>query len=177
MHMNERKYFLLLAGLVLAFWSTSGLAAETKVKKNDRIIFLGDSITQAGDQAGGFVTLVREAVAKRHPDLKIEIIGAGIGGNKVGDLLARLDRDVIQKKPTKVIVYIGINDVWGLPAGGGTPNKEFGSGLRRVVNQIQATGAEGTAGIVGGDHHAQSKSVEDLKPVNVLAQEVAALGC
>ena len=176
MHMNERKYFLLLAGLVLAFWSTSGLAAETKVKKNDRIIFLGDSITQAGDQAGGFVTLVREAVAKRHPDLKIEIIGAGIGGNKIGDLLARLDRDVIQKKPTKVIVYIGINDVWGLPAGGGTPNKEFGSGLRRVVNQIQATGAEVvlcTASVIGEKTNGSNELDEELDKYCEITRQVA----
>lgn len=42
-------------------------------------------------------------------------------------------------------------------------------GRETGIGGLQATVAEGTAGIVGGDHHAQPKSVEDLKPVNILA--------
>jgi len=37
----------------------------------------------------------------------IEIIGAGVGGNKVPDLQARIEKDVLAKKPTIVVVYIG----------------------------------------------------------------------
>ena len=68
-------------------------AADEPLKKGERVVFLGDSITQAGAGAGGYVTLAKEALAKKYPNLGIEVIGAGISGNRVPDLEARLDRD------------------------------------------------------------------------------------
>src|SRR4051812_45588829 len=92
-----------------------GLAAMTAVlltvgtsrgelKKGDRVVFLGDSITQAGAGPGGYVTLVREKLDQEHQDLDVEVIGAGISGNKVPDLEKRLERDVLAKKPTLVVI-------------------------------------------------------------------------
>src|SRR5690349_23688471 len=79
------------------------------LKKGDRIVFLGDSITQQGAGPKGYVTLIRKELEEKHPDLNAEVIGAGISGNKVPDLQRRLDKDVLQKKPTVVVIYIGIN--------------------------------------------------------------------
>ena len=107
----------------------------------ERIVFLGDSITQGGDRPGGYVTLVREAVAAALPDKGVEVLGAGISGNKVPDLEKRLDRDVLEKKPTTVVVYIGINDVWHSQRGQGTPKDAFEKGLRSLVERIRAAGA------------------------------------
>ena len=53
---------------------------------NQRIVFLGDSITQAGNRPGGYVAIVRDEIKKSFPDHSIEVIGAGISGNKVPDL-------------------------------------------------------------------------------------------
>ncbi len=61
---------------------------------------------------GYVVAYLREQLRARYPDLGIEIIGAGISGNRVSDLHRRLVKDVIEKKPTIVVIYIGINDVW-----------------------------------------------------------------
>src|SRR5258708_18554969 len=104
----------------------SAFAADPGItlKKGDRIIFLGDSITQAGVGEKGYVTLIKNTLAEKHKDLGIEVIGAGISGNKVPDLQKRLQKDVLDKKPTIVVIYIGINDVWhgeNDPAKG-TPN-------------------------------------------------------
>jgi len=110
-------------------------------EQGERIVFLGDSITEAGNQPGGYVSLVRDELASRYPALGIEVIGAGISGNKVPDLEARLDRDVLARKPTTVIIYIGINDVWHSLQGGGTPKETFEKGLRSVVDRIRAGGA------------------------------------
>lgn len=106
----------------------------------ERIVFLGDSITQGGDRPGGYVTLVREAIASALPDKGVEVLGAGISGNKVPDLEKRLDRDVLAKKPTTVVVYIGINDVWHSQRGQGTPKDAFDKGLRSLVERIRAGG-------------------------------------
>jgi lysophospholipase L1-like esterase len=111
-------------------------------RAGERIVFLGDSITQAGDKPGGYVDLVRAAVKAVHPDAGIEVIGAGISGNKVPDLEKRLDRDVLAKKPTTVVVYIGINDVWHSTRNQGTPKETFEKGLRSLVDRIRiAAGA------------------------------------
>jgi len=107
----------------------------------ERIVFLGDSITQGGAGPGGYVTLVREAIAAALPDQGIEVLGAGISGNKVPDLEKRLDRDVLAKKPTTVVIYIGINDVWHSQRGQGTPKEAFDKGLRSLVERIRAGGA------------------------------------
>ena len=132
---------------LLVVFNTAALAQEP-LKKNDRIVFLGDSITAAGVRMTGYITLSSAAIAKAHPDLNIEVIGAGIGGHKVPDCQKRLDKDVLQKKPTIVFIYIGINDVWHwthpkVVARGkkGTTPEEFENGLKDMVAKINEAGA------------------------------------
>ncbi|MCH2102352.1 MAG: GDSL-type esterase/lipase family protein, partial [Planctomycetes bacterium] len=110
------------------------------VDPNERIAFLGDSITQAGHKEGGYVDLVRNALKKRHADL--QVIPAGISGHKVPDLLARYEKDVITLGATVVFIYIGINDVWHSTHDQGTPVDIFESGLHQLVDGLQAAGAE-----------------------------------
>ena len=120
-------------------------AAEPSLplKAKERIVFLGDSITQAGAGKGGYITLFRDTLEVKHKDLGIEVLGAGISGNKVPDLQRRVEKDVLDKKPTVVFIYIGINDVWHGekdPAKGTTPEK-FEEGLKEVIGKITAAGA------------------------------------
>jgi lysophospholipase L1-like esterase len=113
------------------------------LKKGDKIVFLGDSITQGGGGPKGYVTLIKSALAEKHKELGIEVVNAGISGNKVPDLQRRLDKDVIARKPTLVVIYIGINDVWhGMndPARG-TSKEKFEDGLKEIIGKIQAAGA------------------------------------
>ena len=115
--------------------------AGEPLKAGERIVFLGDSITQAGVGDDGYVTLIKRTLAKDHPDLKAEVIGAGISGNRVPNLQARLERDVIARKPTLVVIYIGINDVWHWQNNAGTKKEDFESGLREIVKKLEAAGA------------------------------------
>ena len=137
---------MLRFGIALAFLiSTFALAAEDPIplKKDERIVFLGDSITQGGGGAKGYVTLVTKSLQEKYPDLGIQTFNAGISGNKVPDLQRRLEKDVLGKKPTVVIVYIGINDVWhgeNDPKRGTTPEK-FEEGMKDVVGRCQKAGA------------------------------------
>lgn len=116
-------------------------AGEPALKQGERIVFLGDSITQAGVGEKGYVTLVARQLQEKYPDLKAEVIGAGISGNRVPDLEKRLDRDVLSKKPTLVVIYIGINDVWHSIRDRGTSKEDFDAGLRNIIGQIQKGGA------------------------------------
>lgn len=131
--------------LLLSMFSVvSTSAAEAKpLTKGDRIVFLGDSITQGGAGPNGYITMLRKMITDKHPDLGIECIGAGISGNKVPDLQKRVERDVIAKQPTIVVIYIGINDVWHGekdPARGTDPQR-FAAGLKEVIGKITASGA------------------------------------
>jgi len=113
------------------------------LKKGERIVFLGDSITQGGVSPKGYVTVIKKTLAEKHKDLGIEVIGAGISGNKVPDLQRRLEKDVLAKKPTLVVIYIGINDVWhgeSNPANGTSPEK-FEAGLKEIIGKIKDGGA------------------------------------
>jgi lysophospholipase L1-like esterase len=136
----------ILLGLLLAVPAISYAADDAKVslKKGDRIVFLGDSITAAGVGPNGYITVIKNVLAEKHPDLGVELIGAGISGHKVPNLQGRVDKDVVAKKPTIVFIYIGINDVWHgekNPANGTMPDK-FESGLKEVIGKCTSAGAQ-----------------------------------
>ncbi len=137
---NQLAGAVALAALIMTA-TIACLAEDLELKTGDRIVFLGDSITQAGAAEGGYVTLVRDALAKSRPDLKTEVIGAGISGNKVPDLEKRLDKDVLAKKPSLVVIYIGINDVWHSQNGRGTPKDAYEKGLKSLIERVRAGGS------------------------------------
>ena len=68
----------------------------------ERIVFLGDSITD-GHTAP---LLVRQALGDRAP----ACINAGVAGDTAAGMRARLERDVLPRKPTLVALSVGIND-------------------------------------------------------------------
>jgi lysophospholipase L1-like esterase len=87
---------------------TSDGSGPISLKTGDRIVTLGDSITEAG----GYQAFMRKVLDRFYPDLKVDIINAGVSGNKAPDMRERLRRDVIDRKPTIVTISCGINDVW-----------------------------------------------------------------
>ncbi len=88
------------------------LSSYKTLENPTRIVFFGDSITQAGVNKTGYITKMAEMLGSLGLASKYELIGAGIGGNKIYDLYLRHEDDVIAKKPNIVIIYVGINDVW-----------------------------------------------------------------
>jgi lysophospholipase L1-like esterase len=87
-------------------------ASDIKTQRKKKVIFFGDSITQAGVNPGGYIDLLNSMLREQKKDANYELIGAGIGGNKVYDLYLRMDDDVLAKKPDLVVIYVGVNDVW-----------------------------------------------------------------
>ena len=103
-----KKHTTMIAALAALVFIPSALCAgeaPQPLKKDDRIVFLGDSITAGGVKPQGYVTVLTGAIKAAHPDLGIETFGAGVSGNKVPNLKARLEKDVISKKPTIVFIY------------------------------------------------------------------------
>ena len=106
--------------------------------KTKRVVFFGDSITQAGVQRNGYIDLLK----KRVDSTKFELFGAGVGGNKVYDLYLRLEDDVLAKKPDLVFIYVGINDVWHKQTSKtGTDYPKYLKFYQALINKIKASGS------------------------------------
>ncbi|MGD1044389.1 MAG: GDSL-type esterase/lipase family protein [Bacteroidota bacterium] len=146
------------------------------LRNNDRIVFFGDSITQLGVRPNGYITLIKDSLSKKLPS--IEIIGAGIAGNKVPDLQARIDSDVIAKDPTIVVIYIGINDVWHsiIPGRVGTPKDRYEAGLVEIIGKIQKTGARVilcTLTVIGEKKNGKNQLDKQLDEYSGISRRVA----
>lgn len=121
-----------------------------KIKETDCLVFFGDSITEWGrdrsqpsDLGTGYVHYVGEELKKEVPHL--DIYNRGIGGDHLQNLLDRIE-DCTSLQPTKVVLLIGINDVWhqvGQPDFGSIEiNKEFESNYRILLQKLQEAGVE-----------------------------------
>lgn len=112
------KYIVLLSMVAL-------LAVAFVKPPKKRVVFFGDSITQMGVNAGGYIDQLKKQLIAQGKADQVELIGAGIGGNKVYDLYLRVQEDVLDKKPDVVVIYIGINDVWHKTSGTGTDKDKY----------------------------------------------------
>lgn len=113
--MNTRplRFLPVLAATLIA---PTFASAEIAVKSGEKIAFLGDSITQQGwSNPAGYVKLVIAGLDAN--GIKAEPVPAGISGHKSDQMLARLDKDVLSKKPHWMTLSCGVNDVWHGPRG------------------------------------------------------------
>lgn len=116
------------------------LLSSMQVQKPKKVIFFGDSITQAGVKLGGYISIMQDRI-KQGTAPNFELIGAGIGGNKVYDLYLRLQEDVLDKKPDIVVVYIGVNDVWHKQSSQtGTDPDKFNAFYAAIIKKLQSAG-------------------------------------
>jgi isoamyl acetate esterase len=106
-------------------------------QKKTKVIFFGDSITQQGAGAGGYIMRVDSMCKKEGMGDRFEFIGAGIGGNKVYDLYLRMEDDVLAKNPDVVVIYIGVNDVWHKATSGtGTDPDKFEKFYNGILKKL-----------------------------------------
>ena len=91
--------------------------------KNDRVLFIGDSISDynrvrpVGEGLGNawgtsYVANVGALLGCMYPELHLRVTNMGCSGNQVRDLEDRWEKDVMELHPDWVCVLIGINDVW-----------------------------------------------------------------
>jgi isoamyl acetate esterase len=127
-----KKIIAAIAGICL-------FTAFTTVQKKQRIVFFGDSITQAGAGAGGYIVKMRDMLKAKGREADYELLGAGIGGNKVYDLYLRMEDDVLAKMPDVVVIWVGVNDVWHKRTfGTGTDPDKFEKFYTAIIKKLQA---------------------------------------
>jgi lysophospholipase L1-like esterase len=105
--------------------------------KTQKVVFFGDSITQAGAKPGGYIVKMKEALEQKGMASQFDLIGAGIGGNKIYDLYLRMDDDVLAQNPDVVVIWIGVNDVWHKATSGtGTDPDKFDKFYSAIINKL-----------------------------------------
>ena len=88
------------------------------LNKDSKILFMGDSITDAGVWAdpektgAGYVRFIKDYLYSKYPEMAFELVNKGIGGQRSIDLLNRWQKDVIEEKPEFLSICIGTNDIW-----------------------------------------------------------------
>ena len=114
-----------------------------RAPKKKKVLFFGDSITQMGVEKGGYIDVLNTQIKAAGKEDQYELVGAGIGGNKIYDLYLRMEKDVLAQHPDLVVIWVGVNDVWHKASfGTGTDYDKFGIFYDAVVKKIQATGAK-----------------------------------
>jgi isoamyl acetate esterase len=126
---------LTLLLLVIALTTLTSFLVQQKKK----VVFFGDSITQAGVQPGGYIVKVGDLATKEGKASQFDFIGSGIGGNKIYDLYLRYEEDVLSKNPDVAIIFVGVNDVWHKRSyGTGTDADKFEKFYTALIKKFQA---------------------------------------
>lgn len=113
-----------------------------------KIVFFGDSITDcdrdrsdAKSLGNGYVKVLADKLRPIYPDMDIELLNKGISGNEVCDLLARVQRDVIDEKPDAVVIMIGINNtIHQFKYGKELNYKQFERDLVALITKLKEAG-------------------------------------
>jgi lysophospholipase L1-like esterase len=142
-----------LIGALLGLFTRTGFSADTnalaKLENVHRIVFLGDSITYAGE----YVDDVEAYYVTRFPERRFEFINVGLSSETVSglseaseknprpDLHERLGRVLEKTKPDLVFICYGMNDgTYGAPDE--TRYKAFEEGMKSAHEQVAATGTK-----------------------------------
>lgn len=147
-----KRALLLPACLALATVRPIGAAEPSPLGNIGRIVFLGDSITYAGQ----YVEYAETVLRLQDPGLKCEFLDLGLPSETVSglsepghaggqfprpDLHERLERVLARAKPDLVVACYGMNDGIYYPFGEDR-FRHFRDGMRRLRERAQAHGAK-----------------------------------
>jgi lysophospholipase L1-like esterase len=116
---------------------------QSLIQQGDVVLFQGDSITDAGrirdkgdDLGKGYALMAAAQFSAAYPEMQVQFINRGIGGNRVKDLQKRWQQDCLDLKPSVVSIYIGINDTWRrYDRNEPTTTEQFEAGYRDLLTQ------------------------------------------
>ena len=112
-----------LLPLTISLWKNAEILSSS-IPDNLKILFQGDSITDAGRNRGryyandgygmgnGYVSFTVKHLLGTQPQKNIKCYNRGISGHKVHQLADRWDDDCLNLKPDVMSILIGVNDYW-----------------------------------------------------------------
>ena len=156
-------------------------AADTPLRENEHISFIGDSITMQG----GFIRLMREASGQSDhtKDLSVQLFRHGLNGGRVDTIVEGVTpwgkqdpfSTLLEKdKPTVVVIFLGVNDV---THGGAVGPEAFETGLGKLVSEAKQTGAVvvlATPAVAGEKHDGTNPHDAKMDRYASISRKVAA---
>jgi len=180
--MRPCNWTAVIALVALGSFTAGALAEKTAtslvVKSGDKIAFMGDSITAGGARKGGYINLVMDALKKE--GLDVSHVPAGKSGHKSNDMLARLEKDVISKKPQWMTLSCGVNDVWhfklrlGRHVFKGVSLEDYKKNITAIIDKAQAAKIKVmilTSTMIGEDPERELN--KNLIPYNAFLRDIA----
>jgi len=147
MKMPLRRFALLAVALLATAVSQAAAPAKPPLA-GERVLWMGDSITQAG----GYVTFIEYYLTRAYPQEKFDIVAIGLNSETVSGLtesthgsirpcaLDRLPRALALVKPTVVVACYGMNDgIYHPPSA--ERQKAFKSGIHKLLATCRAARA------------------------------------
>lgn len=144
-------------GMLGALGSTGAAApdqvSKIKLKEGAVVVLQGDSITDAGRDktiegpnkvkalGKGYAAMVAGGLLGQYSDLELQVYNRGISGNKIPDLAARWQKDVIDLKPDVLSILVGVNDLWHQFAFGNKYKatvQDYEDGYRALIDKTQS---------------------------------------
>jgi acyl-CoA thioesterase-1 len=184
--MNRQAGVAMFCLAVAAFCGAQAARAKEGAQPPLKVLALGDSITR-GVRPGVtaeqiFTTLLQTELRKAGGE--IEVLNAGIGGERTNGGLARLERDVLSKRPDVVLVMYGTNDSY--VDAGKTESRlsrdEYAANLRKIVERLVAAKIRpvlmtepcwgAAAKTNGAGEHPNVRLAKYMQPCRELAQEL-----
>jgi isoamyl acetate esterase len=164
--------------LILAALAFIGFSAFKFDNAPMKIVFFGDSITQAGVNPGGYIDKMKALLEKQGIKDNYQLIGAGIGGNKIYDLYLRYEEDVLVHNPDVVLIWVGVNDVWHKSSyGTGTDADKFEKFYATLIKKLQSKGIKvivATPATIGERTDFSNQQDGDLNRYSQIIRDIAA---
>jgi acyl-CoA thioesterase I len=111
------------------------------IKPNARVLFIGDSITDAGRDRSDPLSLgdgYAAVVARTYSSSGVRFLNRGISGNRVRDLKARWQVDCLDLAPDLLSIMIGVNDTWRrYDRDDPTSAEAFEADLKTILAQVR----------------------------------------
>jgi lysophospholipase L1-like esterase len=117
--------------------------ADRRDDMTQRLVFAGDSITDAGRDRSdgrslgdGYVAMIAEELTAQGADATV--INRGIAGDRAVDLERRWDDEVLAEHPDVLTVYVGVNDMWRrFDSDDPTSAEAFEATYRRLLRSVR----------------------------------------
>jgi acyl-CoA thioesterase I len=92
----------------------SHTAARISEGRSLKIVALGSSSTVgvgASSPANSYPSRLEAELREQYPDMRVEVINRGVGGEDAREMLARLDKSVVAERPDLVLWQVGTNAI------------------------------------------------------------------
>jgi lysophospholipase L1-like esterase len=133
-----------LAFALMALPARSEDQAKCVLKKGDRLVVVGDSITEQKV----YSRYIEDYLTACRPDLDIWCLQLGWGGETAGGFVGRMEQDLLSFKPNVVTTCYGMND-GGYRAFEAGIGKGYEGAMKKIIDAVKKSGATIVVGTPG----------------------------